>query len=188
MVSLSIRPSLISSLVLMFLLFAASSNASNKVVDVNAICKPTENPSLCSNILNSKPGGAKGADLVSLALYTVDVARGNITNTINLIKSLIAKSAHNPNAKNHYEMCLLHFDYDEGALAIIDGIKKILKSRDYNSLNIAASAVQTEVSNCIVGDSPSDPPYHDSSLLPRYADVVDQVVDIILSISYYLVN
>jgi len=51
------------------------------------------------NLLNSKPGGAKGIDLVHLAYYTIDMLNNNTTNTINLLSELV-KSA------NFYQICL----------------------------------------------------------------------------------
>ncbi|KAK7290997.1 hypothetical protein RIF29_05826 [Crotalaria pallida] len=187
MASFTIKPSSISCLVLMFLLFASSSSyASNKVVDVSTICKETENPSFCLNILNSKPGGAKGADLVTLAQYTIDVVRGNVTNSISLIKSLIEQSGKDPKAKAHYEECLVHFSEEEGALGDINQTQELLKKGDYVGVNSAASAVTTDVQDCISGEDPDDPTYPDKSKLLEYADIIEQVVSIILVISNYL--
>ncbi|KAK7290996.1 hypothetical protein RIF29_05825 [Crotalaria pallida] len=184
----SLRSSLISFLVLTIsLTFAASSHASNNaVMDVNIICKQTQNPSLCSNILNSKPGGAKGADLITLAQYTIDIVRGNLTNTISLIKTLIAQSGKDPKAKAHYEECLVHFGEEEGALGDINQTQELLKKGDYVGVNSAASAVISDVEDCISGEDPDDPAYPDKSKLPQYADVVSKVADIILVISKYL--
>ena len=187
MVHLYVRTSLVSFLMLIFLSFGASSYAT-KVVKVDALCKQTKNPSFCSNILNSYPGGAAGVDLVTLAKYTIKVARANITNTINLIKHLIAQSASDSTAKNHYESCLLHFNYDEGALGDIEYTEQMLNTGDYEGVNVAAAAVTTDVDNCVSGESPSDPPYQDPSLLPQYAGVVEQVVAIIIVISNYLLQ
>ncbi|KAF1874585.1 hypothetical protein Lal_00030013 [Lupinus albus] len=131
----------------------------SKIVEINDIFKQTmKNPSFCSSILNSKPDGADGADLLSLAQYTIDVARDNITNTINLIKSLIRESSNDPKAKAYYEICLMHSD-DESvncALFDIDYTQELLKKRDYGGVNITATTVQTDVEDCIYGESPSD--------------------------------
>lgn len=58
------------------------------------ICKNVTNQSFCSN-LNSKPESMR--DLLSLTQYTFDVLNTNVTNTINLLHGLIAKSASNFN-------------------------------------------------------------------------------------------
>ncbi|KAE9599802.1 putative pectinesterase inhibitor domain-containing protein [Lupinus albus] len=100
MAHFSIIPSIISSLVLLFLLFAAPSSAS-KVVDVEAICAQAPDPKFCSSVLNSKLGGAKGADILSHAQYTINVHRVKATNTNNLVSVLIANSGNNPKAKAH---------------------------------------------------------------------------------------
>ncbi|CAL0313691.1 unnamed protein product [Lupinus luteus] len=154
----SITLSLISSLVTLFLLFAAASFAS-KVVDVQVICAQARDPKLCSSVLNSKPGGAKGVDLVTLSQYTINVARVKATKTVTLINSLIAKS-----------------------------VQELLKKDDYFGVGTTASAITTDVDDCITGEDPEDPPYPDKSNLPQYADVVQKVVDIILIISKYLIH
>ncbi|OIW20163.1 hypothetical protein TanjilG_02965 [Lupinus angustifolius] len=181
----SITPSVLSSLVLLFFLFVASSSAS-KVVDVKVICAQVQDPKLCLSVLNSKPGGAKGADLVTLAQYTINVARVKATNTVNLINILIAKSGSDPKAKEHYKICLTHFNKDEGALNDIDYVQELLKKGDYFGVGTAASAVLTDVDDCLTGEDPEDPPYPDKSNLPQYADVVQKIVEILLIISKYL--
>ncbi|KAJ1397029.1 Invertase/pectin methylesterase inhibitor domain superfamily [Sesbania bispinosa] len=67
-----------SPIVLVFLLFVASSSYARRVVEVNAICRQTQNPSFCSSLLNSNPGGT---ELISLAQYTIGVVRANVTTT-----------------------------------------------------------------------------------------------------------
>jgi len=91
-----------SSLFLVFLILcvAFSNSISTKVVDVDVICKEASNQSYCSNILNSKPGGAKGVDLVHLAQYTIDVLNNNWTHTYDLIISLV-KRAENATVANY---------------------------------------------------------------------------------------
>ncbi|KAJ1397025.1 Pectinesterase inhibitor domain [Sesbania bispinosa] len=174
-----------SPLVLVFLLLVISSSYEAKVVEVNVICKQTRNPSFCSSLLNSKPGGA---DLVSLAQYTIDVVHSNVTNTITLIKSLIAQSANDSKASAHYKQCLEFFSSDEGALSSVEDTEERLKAGDYDGVNLGAAAVSTYVDDCVSGEGPSDPPYPDRSLLPKYADVIDQVVQIILIISNLLLH
>ncbi|KAJ1397027.1 Pectinesterase inhibitor domain [Sesbania bispinosa] len=178
-----------SPFVLVFLLFVASSSYEAKVVEVNVICKETQNPSFCSSLLNSRPCGT-GADLVSLAQYTIDVVRSNVTNSITLIKSLIAQSANDSKASAHYKLCLEFFSSDACALGSVEDTEKRLKEGDYQGVNLGASAVWTSVDSCISGDapSPSEPPYPDHSLLPKYASVIEQVVQIILSISILLLH
>ncbi|XLU21183.1 hypothetical protein S245_057249 [Arachis hypogaea] len=145
--AMDIKPSLLSFLVvLLFLLFAHSSNATNQIVEVNKICNTTIHPSFCSKILNSKPG----------------------------------------DAKDHYELCLKHFDYDEGALGEVEYAEKMLKAKDYQGVNVAASGVMATVDGCVFGDSPSDPVFPDHSSLPKYAEYVKQVADIICAICNYL--
>ncbi|KAK7258744.1 hypothetical protein RIF29_24328 [Crotalaria pallida] len=187
MVNFSLRPSFISSLVLVLLLFVVFSHAT-KVVEVPVICNQTENPPFCTNFLNSIPGGATGKDLVSIAQYTIDVVRENITNSIKLIKSLISQNASDPKKKKHYQLCLDIFE--ETARDDLEETQESLKMRNYFDLNTAAGAIAFSVDLCITNASmtPGDPPYQDSSLLPKYADVIEKVIDITLVISNILLE
>ena len=166
-----------------FLLCVASSYATN-VVDVQEICKKATNPSFCSTLLKSKPGGA-GEDLVSLASYTIDVLHTNVSNTISLITKLVAQSGSDSMKKNHYTNCLSSFGMDEGALGVVVEAKKLLKDSDYNGVNLHISTVMTDVSECLSNDLS---PYNDTSLLPKHAECVTQVAQIILIISNVLLN
>ena len=94
-----------SILLVLFILYVASSNSfSAKVVDVDIICKEASNPSYCSNLLNSKPGGAKGVDLVHLAQYTIDVLNNNWTHTYDLIRDM-TEIAENDTVAGYYDRC-----------------------------------------------------------------------------------
>ncbi|KAL1353187.1 uncharacterized protein LOC107647495 [Arachis ipaensis] len=186
------RPSLISSIVLIFLLLDASSlsYAANRVVEINVICKNKDLMEddvpfrVCYNLLNSIPGGAKGKDLVTLVRYTIGVVRAKITNTIHFIDSLIVNSR-NSSLKDHYETCLDHFG-EEGALGSIDYSGELLEKGDYLGVNVAASAVNTFIDDCVYGESPSDHPLPDPSRLPQHASNVEKLVDIIMAIAKLL--
>ncbi|CAL0322705.1 unnamed protein product [Lupinus luteus] len=180
----SIRTSLISSIVLLSLLLARPSSAT-KVVQVNIICAQTRDPSFCSDILNSKPGGAKGVDLVSLAQYTIGVARFNATKTVELLNMLVARKGSDPRAKSHYSTCLTHFDKYRGALKHLYYVQQVLRNGDYFSLLKAATLLIVDVEDCITGD---DYGYFDMSILPQYADVFEKVADIILTVSKFLIR
>ncbi|XP_061361015.1 uncharacterized protein LOC133304944 [Gastrolobium bilobum] len=184
MVRFFVRSCLISFFVLLFLLSVASSN---RVVKVKDICFWAENPSFCSSLLNSKPGGADGADLVSLAQYSIDIVHANVTNTINLINSLIAHSTTDPKARDHYIMCLSRFGY-EGALGDVEHTQRMLRSGNYFGMSVGANDITGHIDGCIREGSQSGPPYHDMSLLPKYGSVVEQVAQIILMISNFLMN
>ncbi|CAL0322706.1 unnamed protein product [Lupinus luteus] len=163
-----------------------SLSSASKVVDVKDICAKARDPKFCSTVLNSKPGGTKGADLISLAEYTINFARIKATNTVTLINTLIAKSDNDPKAKNHYKTCLTHFNKDEGALKDINHVQELLKKGDYFGVNTAASAVITDVDDCIKGEGPGEPAHPDKSNLPQQAVVVQKVASIILIISNLL--
>ncbi|MED6224559.1 hypothetical protein PIB30_085287 [Stylosanthes scabra] len=168
--SVNLKPSLVSFIVLIFLLLDASSlsYASNRVVEIGEICKQTINPSVCSRVLNPK----QGADLVTLEGYTIGVTGAKVRDTINLIKGLIAKTT-DPGLSSHYKTCLAHFDE---ALDDINYARENLNKGDYLGVNVAASSADEDVDDCVSGDSPSDPPVQDPSVLPQYATLVQQEV------------
>ncbi|XP_058766340.1 uncharacterized protein LOC131639919 [Vicia villosa] len=171
------------SLVVVFLLCVTCSYAV-KVVDVDTICTSTKNHSFCSNLLNSKSGGNK--DLVSLTQYTIDVLRANVTNTVNLINKLIAQNGGNFNLTYHYNMCLIHFDVSKGALGSVEYAEELFKMGNYLAMIPTMKSIDFNAWECLSGDTPSDPPYHDTSLLPVYADDVMLVANVVLSILSYL--
>jgi len=175
----------LSFLVVVFILCVTISSAT-KVVDIDTICKNVTNYSFCSNLLNSKPG-SKG-DFPSLIQYTFDVLRVNATNTVNLINGLIAKSGSNFNATYHYNVCLIHFDIKKGALHIIEYAEDMYKRKYYKEMGDALEYINFNAWECLLGDTPSDPPFHDTSLLPAYANVVMLVAKIAKSILTYMLQ
>lgn len=171
------------SIMVVFLSCVASSYAT-KVVDVQEICKKATNPSFCSTLLKSKPGGV-GEDLVSLASYTIDVLHTNVTNTISLITKLVAQSGSDSMKQNLYKNCLSRFGMDDGALGEVVEAQKVLKDSDYNGVNMHISSVMTDVDECLSKDSTPD---NDTSLLPKHVECVNQVAQIVLIISNVLLN
>jgi pectinesterase inhibitor-like protein len=175
-----------SFILVVFLLFATSGYYSVKFVDVDTICKNATNPSFCSTLLNSKPGGGSG-DLVNLAEYTLSVVQTNVTNTIDQIKELIKQSGSNFAARTHYEACLGNFGDEIGALDAIEAAQGALKMGKYKFAHDEANDISFFMFLCISGNSPSDPPFHDTSLLPKYVDIVDQIAKITVLILNYLI-
>ncbi|WJX58946.1 hypothetical protein P8452_44346 [Trifolium repens] len=171
-----------SCFMVVFLLCVVSSYAV-KVVDVDSICKNvTDNPSFCFTLLKSK----HGADLVTLAQYTIDVARINVTNIVNLIKTLISQSGSDLKAKNYYENCLSSFGTEHGAVGRLVDSEQYLKNRDYEEFGYQVDRLFADYQSCIETDSPDDPPFPDKSLLPKYARVFHDVIEIMNVISLYL--
>jgi pectinesterase inhibitor-like protein len=157
-----------------------------KVVDVHTICKNVaDNPSFCLTLLKSKDG----ANLVTLAQYTIDVARINLTNTVNIIKKLISQSGSDVKAKNHYEYCLSVFGTGGGgALRFLADGEQYLKNGDYFDFRGEVNTIIAKYSDCITGGTPGDPPYPDKSVLPKYAKVVLDVADIMFAITIFLLE
>ncbi|XP_057444331.1 uncharacterized protein LOC130736526 [Lotus japonicus] len=104
-----------------------------------------------------------------------------MTNTITLVKPLIAKSG-DPKAKAHYNDCLENFDYEDGAIGDIDDTQQDLKKGDYASMSFAASAFLHKVDDCISGENLGER-FPDPSPLPKYGGVMEDVISIILVIS-----
>jgi len=172
-----------SSLVVVVFLLSCVSSYASKVVDVDTICKNVDNSSFCLTLLKSK----HGADLVTLAQYTIDVTHIELNNTINLLRKLISQSGGDPKAKAHYEYCLSLFGTGNGgAISSLKNAQQYLKNGDYFSLRVEANNIIADHSDCINGGTPGIPAYPDKSILPKYAEVVFNVADIMLFISLFL--
>lgn len=166
-------------LVVVLLFCVASSYAANDV-NLQDLCKQTKYPSFCLTLLKSKPRNV-GGDLVSLARYSIDVLNTDASATVTLIKKLIAQSRGVPKKQAHYKDCLDHFGED-GILGDLLETRLLLKSSDYQGVNIHMAGVMTNVDDCLSGDS------SDTSLLPKYANNVNQVADVILIIAAILLK
>ncbi|ESW17824.1 hypothetical protein PHAVU_007G271600 [Phaseolus vulgaris] len=162
-----------------FVLFLLGSS-SNGIPDseVKSICSKTQNPAFCLSLLGSNPS----ATIVDLTQHVIDIARGNVSNTIKLISNLIAQSGKNPKAKEHYKACLEHFGED-GALGDVDYTQELLHKGDYQGVNLAAASIADDVDDCISGESPTDPSFNDLSPLPSHAKVIESVVAVLLVLS-----
>ncbi|CAK8533095.1 unnamed protein product [Lathyrus sativus] len=172
-------------LVVLFL-FCFTSSYATKGVDVEAICQTSKNPSFCENLLKSKPGGV-GGDLSSLAKYTIDVLRTDVSNTIDVITKLIEKSGSDPMKQNKYKNCLSLFEMEDGALSEVEESLEMLENSDYNGLNVHMTVVMTNADECLTGDS-DDSWAQDTPELSKNVRIVDQVAQIILIISNMLRN
>ncbi|KAK2428391.1 pectinesterase inhibitor [Trifolium repens] len=171
-----------SLLAIVFLLYVASSYARTNIVDVQAICKPARDPSFCFTFLKSRPGGP-GKDLGDLESYSLGVLRTNVSNTITLITKLITQSGSDLKKQNHYKTCLQYFGDEEGALGFVKRAQQDLENSDYIGVNLKAAAVFDFVEDCLSGDNI---PIKDTSLLPKYASVVENIAEIIAIISNML--
>ncbi|CAK8533083.1 unnamed protein product [Lathyrus sativus] len=180
-----------SFLLLVILLLCVASSNSNEVVEVNVICKETFKPSFCSKLLNSKPGGAKGADLVNLAQYTIDVLRVNLTNTVNLINKLISQGDGKAKARKHYDTCLLDLGpYGTSASVHLVDADFFLKRGEYRNMAASTALLMQNILHC--KNDPKDYYYHDDdyhsdkSLLSKYVDVIMKIGQVLDIISKYL--
>ncbi|CAK8532126.1 unnamed protein product [Lathyrus sativus] len=176
------KMSYFSYFLVVFVLCVSSSYAA-KEVDVDTICKEVSNSTYCSALLNSKSGESR--DLISFAEYAIEAARVNVTNTLELIKNLIANSGSNVEAKRHYEMCLYHFD-EEYALGLVNEALDYVKSGAYESARQNAWAIQSHATDCVSGESPGETPYPDPSQLPNYAQLVTQTSEIFAHIVKFI--
>ncbi|RHN50657.1 putative pectinesterase inhibitor domain-containing protein [Medicago truncatula] len=171
-----------SLLLMLFVLCVASSNSiSAKVVDVDVICREASNPTYCSNLLNSKQGGAKGVDLVDLAEYTIDVLSENWTNTYNLINKLI-NNAENSMVANYYYRCSIDFmNKDSVANSLGDALLN-LNIGNYPAMAKAITDVKQYLFDCIDSLRKNKT----SPLLPKYVDVLQQGNQVLQIITKYL--
>jgi len=169
-------------LVLLILCFASSNSISAKVVDVDIICKEASNQSYCSNLLNSKPGGAKGVDLVDLARYTIDVLNDNTSDTLNLIISLI-QSAENSTVANYYFRCDIDLlNHGDSVISSLTDAQVSLYFRKYPAMARESADIMKYILECI--DSLHE--HETSPLLAKYVENLQQGAQVFQIITKYL--
>jgi len=152
-------------------------------VEVDVICKEALKPSFCSQLLNSKPGGAKGVDLDNLAQYTMDVLHANLTNSVNMFEELIKHTSNNK-TKNHYYNCVQDLGpYGSGALAMLRDAEFYLKRSVYTQVARSAAGIKQDILSCIDDVKMH---YHVNSLVSNYVKVTQQVGQVLDIISKYL--
>jgi len=172
-----------SSLLLVFLiLFVASFNSiSATVVDVDVICKESSNPSYCSYLLKSKPGGAKGVDLVNLAEYILDVLDHNMQNTYKLITQL--QSGDNITIINYYIRCSTDLISSDTATVRLVAAKLDFQVKHYEAMAKDTADVMKYLLECSnsLKQNPTSP------LLAKYVDHLQQGVQVLQIITKYLI-
>lgn len=117
-------------------LFASSPN--NDLL--NAVCSATQNSLFCLKALKSDPRSAT-ADICGLAEIAIDMAHVTALRTSKVIGSR-ARKEKNPQLKKWYALCAISYD---NAIGYAEAAKGSLRSQDYQSLSIQASAVSSEV-------------------------------------------
>ncbi|KEH25473.1 plant invertase/pectin methylesterase inhibitor [Medicago truncatula] len=169
-------------LVLLILCVASSNSISAKVVDVDIICKEASNPSYCSNLLNSKPGGAKGVDLVDLARYTIDVLNNNSSDTLNLIHNLV-RSAENDTVANYYYRCDIDLlNHADSVTSSLTDAQVSLSFRKYPAMAKDSADIMKYILECI--DSLHK--HKTSPLLATYVENLRQSAQVFQIITKYL--
>ncbi|XP_058776343.1 uncharacterized protein LOC131650654 [Vicia villosa] len=172
-----------SFLLSLLLLCVASSNSiSNKVVEVDVICKEASNPSYCSNLLNSKPGGAKDASLVDFADYMIDGLIDNSTNTDMLISILIDKIGDNYTEINYYYRCKVNILSVDGIIARLVIAEKDLTLKHYPAMIKGIRDVMDKILQC--RDSLRQ--HKTSPLVAQNVDVLQQSGQVLQIISKYI--
>lgn len=168
-----------SSLLLVFVIlcFSSSNSFSAKVVDVDVICKEASNPSYCSNLLNSKPGGAKNVDLVDLANYTIGVVKDNFYIAYKLVINL----QRNVTVRNYYTRCAIDFDGDDSIRGRLLGAKIDLELKNYPDMASQIGFVMQHIDDCIDSLHKNDT----SPILAKDVDILRQSGEVIQIISKY---
>ncbi|MCI61824.1 pectinesterase inhibitor 2-like, partial [Trifolium medium] len=77
---------------------------------------------------------------------------------------------------------------NHGAIYEVLDAEKYLKSGDYASAIERANTIFVDQDVCINGEGPGDPPspFHDTSLLPKYADIIADVAGVMGAILMFL--
>lgn len=110
---------------------------------ISLICSKSINPPLCLKALKSDPRSAQ-ANLRGLGQISIDLAQASAKETSRMIE-LLAKNTTNRRLKGQYETCTENYD---DAISNLDDAKNFLKSDDFESLNVYASAVVTDADTC----------------------------------------
>ncbi|XP_058776345.1 uncharacterized protein LOC131650657 [Vicia villosa] len=171
-----------SFLLSLLLLCVASSDSSNKVVEVDVICKEASNPSYCSNLLNSKPGGAKDVSLDDFAHYMIDGLIDNSTNTEMLISVLIDKIGDNYTEINYYYRCLVNIISVDGITSTLVIAEKDLTLKHYPAMIKGVGNVMDKILQC--RDSLRQ--HKTSPLVAQNVDVLQQSGQVLQIISKYI--
>ena len=167
-------------LVFVILCFSSSNSISSKVVDVDVICKEASNPSYCSNLLNSKPGGAKNVDLVDLAQFTIGVVKDNLYTAYKLVIKL--QSDKNVTVRNYYTRCAIDLDGKDSAAGRLLGAKIDLELKNYPGMAKEIGFVMQHINDCIDSLHKNDT----SPILAKDVDILGQSGEVIQIISKYL--
>ncbi|KAJ8548018.1 hypothetical protein K7X08_021254 [Anisodus acutangulus] len=118
---------------------------------VDDVCSKTQKPAICLSVLRADPR-SKGANLEGLATISIDISLKNAKSTRDLVNTLL-KQATDPKLKTRYDSCLENYN---DAVDDLGELPSFLKSKDYDGLNIHASAVSDDPSTC--DDNFSGPP------------------------------
>ncbi|XP_058776348.1 uncharacterized protein LOC131650661 [Vicia villosa] len=172
-----------SLLLVLLLVYVSSSNSiSKEVVEIDVICQKASNPSYCSNILNSKPGGAKCVSLVDLADYIIDALIDNSTNTNMLISRLIDQIGNNDTEINYYSKCKSNFIRVDGVIYKLIYASRDLTDMQYPAMVKGIDIVMEYVLECI--DSLHQ--HKTSPLLANDVEVLRQGIQVLQIIAKYL--
>ncbi|KAI4335034.1 hypothetical protein L6164_013720 [Bauhinia variegata] len=135
-----------------------------------------ENKTFCLSFLKSKPAGE---DLISLGLYTVDTTRASLTDTLNLINSLL-KSTTDHNLTALYSDCKEQYG---DSVEDINTAKTCLKTEScYDQVNQIASAILDAADDCA---GKGDIPLPDNNPLKKNSLVLGDLSDIIMTFFFF---
>ncbi|XP_055826186.1 pectinesterase inhibitor-like [Solanum dulcamara] len=145
---------------------------------INDVCSKTQKPAICLSALNGDPR-SKGANLEGLGTISIDLSQKNAKSTHDLVSTLLTQAT-DPNLKRRYTSCLENYN---DALNNLGELYGFLNSKDYDSLNIHASAASDDPSTC--DDNFSGPPT-ESPQLKDASDKLQGLIGITLVISNQL--
>ncbi|MCD7464778.1 hypothetical protein HAX54_053407 [Datura stramonium] len=145
---------------------------------IDDVCSKALKKKICLSTLRANPR-SKGANLEGLATISIDLSQKNAKSVRDLVNTLL-KQAKDPKLKSRYVSCLENYNDAINNLGELPGY---LKSKDYGSLNIHASAASDDPSTC--DDNFSGPPAEPPQLKAA-SDNLQGIIGIILVISNLL--
>ncbi|XP_028760051.1 pectinesterase inhibitor-like [Neltuma alba] len=137
-----------SIIVVIFLCIAPC--AYSNTPSVAEICSKHNNPVFCEEILKQK----QGSDLSSLAAYVIEQIQIRVGSTKTALDSMVHQTQE-PRLVQHYTSCAQHYD---DALEGIKKTKQQLDNKDYFGMDVAASAVMTDIDDCASSEAPGYDP------------------------------
>ncbi|CAH9080381.1 unnamed protein product [Cuscuta europaea] len=124
-----------------FLVALITRNVNADLIDT--VCAKTQHPPICQKALRSDPR-SKNADLKGLGFISIDITTDKAKSGKTLVQSLMGKST-DPKEKSALSSCLENYG---DSIDTLGECPDLLKSGDYNGVNVKASSALDDIGTC----------------------------------------